>query len=80
MNISQPVRFGIVGAGAISHSYAQAFESCAIAQVMGVADTNVSAASALADRLKCKSYSSFGLMADEADLCLLYTSPSPRDS
>jgi predicted dehydrogenase len=78
MNISQPVRFGIVGAGAISQAYAQSFETCSIAQVVGVADTNVSAANALADRLKCKSYSSFGLMANEADLdaVLICTPPS----
>jgi len=78
MNSSEPVRFGVVGAGAISQAYALAFESCSIAQVMGVADSNLPAANALADRLKCKSYSSYSQMADEAqpDAVLICTPPS----
>ena len=32
-------RFGIVGAGAISQGYAQAFQACDECEVVGVADT-----------------------------------------
>jgi len=74
----QPVRFGLVGAGAISHSYAQAFETCKIAQVVGVADTNSQAASALADKLKCPSYTSYTELAKDASLeaVLICTPPN----
>jgi predicted dehydrogenase len=77
MSIS-PVRFGLVGAGAISQSYALAFESCAIAQVVAVSDTNLAAAQELAHKLKCKSYASHDTMAREAqlDAVLICTPPS----
>jgi predicted dehydrogenase len=65
---NQPIRFGIVGAGAIAQSYALAFESCQSAKVVAVADTRSSAAAALAQELKCKSYGSHSAMAQEAGL------------
>ncbi|HEX4802969.1 MAG TPA: Gfo/Idh/MocA family oxidoreductase, partial [Myxococcaceae bacterium] len=78
MNSSRAVRFGIIGAGAISQAYAQAFESCSIAQVTGVADVDVAVAAALATRLKCPSYRSHQSMAKEAELdaVLICTPPS----
>lgn len=65
---NQVVRFGIVGAGTIAQSYAFAFESCQCAQVVAVADTNLAAAAALAEQLKCRSYGSHSVMAREAEL------------
>jgi len=65
---NQPVRFGLVGAGAISQSYALAFESCSIAKVAAVSDTNLTAAQELAQKLKCGAYSSHSMMAHESEL------------
>ncbi len=72
------VRFGIVGAGAIAQSYALAFESCSMAQVAAVVDARPDAAAALAERLKCKSFTSHSEMAEksELDAVLICTPPN----
>ncbi|OLE44502.1 MAG: oxidoreductase [Cyanobacteria bacterium 13_1_40CM_2_61_4] len=72
------VRFGIVGAGAIAQSYALAFESCSMAQVAAGVDARSDAAAALAERLKCKSFTSHSEMAkkSELDAVLICTPPN----
>jgi predicted dehydrogenase len=55
----------MVGAGAISQSYAQAFETCETAQLVAVADTRPEAAKALAQGFNCPSYDSYQLMKDK---------------
>ncbi len=57
--MSDKVRFAMVGAGAISQSYAQAFESCQSAQLVAVADVRPEAAKALAQGFSCPSYDSY---------------------
>lgn len=71
-------RFGIVGAGAISQGYAQAFQSCDEAEVVGIADTRAEAARSLAEVLGCKAFASHQTMADacELDAVLVCTPPS----
>jgi predicted dehydrogenase len=59
------VRFAMVGAGAISQSYAQAFENCETAQLVAVADTRIEAAKALAQGFNCPSYESHLVMAEK---------------
>ncbi len=63
--MSTKVRFAMVGAGAISQSYAQAFETCDAAQLVAVADTRPDAAKALAQGFNCPSYDSYQLMKDK---------------
>ena len=74
----KPVRFGIVGAGAIAQSYALAFESCPLAEVVAVSDLRQDAASSLAAKLKCPSFPSYSDMADGAkmDAVLITTPPN----
>jgi predicted dehydrogenase len=71
-------RFGIVGAGAIAQAYALAFESSALAEVVAVADSRPEASSALAARLKCRSFPSHSAMIAETslDAVLICTPPS----
>jgi predicted dehydrogenase len=76
-------RFGIIGAGAISQAYAQAFQSIALqtyheAKVVGVADVRKEAADSLAEVLNCKSFDSYAAMSDacEPDAVLVCTPPS----
>ena len=73
-----PVRFGLVGAGAIAQSYALAFDSCSLARVVAVADARPQAAAALAQRLKCKPFSAYYEMAGQAELdaVLICTPPN----
>ena len=75
---SKPIRFGIVGAGAISQGYGQAFQTCDEATVVGVADTRPEAARSLAEVLDCPAFTSHGEMADQAapDAVLVCTPPA----
>jgi predicted dehydrogenase len=62
------LRFGIVGAGGIAQSYAQAFEQCASGRIVAVADVRAEAARALAERLGGQSYDSYQAMARKTRL------------
>lgn len=70
-------KFGLVGAGAIAQAYAQAFETCETAEMIGVADVRSEAAQALAERLGCPSYDSYQAMDDssEIDAVIICTPP-----
>jgi predicted dehydrogenase len=71
------VRFAMVGAGAISQSYAQAFENCETATLVAVADTRLEAAKALAQGFNCPSYESYQTMkeAEKFDAVIVCTPP-----
>jgi len=71
-------RFAIIGAGAISQGYAQAFQTCQEARVVGVADVRGHAARSLAEVLDCSAYESHSALFDdcEVDAALVCTPPS----
>jgi predicted dehydrogenase len=64
----QTIKFGLVGTGGIAQAYVQAFEACEMAQLVAVADVRPEAAQAMAERLKCQSFTSHQAMADGAEL------------
>lgn len=66
--MQEKVRFGLVGAGGIAQAYAQAFEVSDAAQLVAVADTRQEAATAMAERMKCRSFASHQTMAEEVEL------------
>jgi predicted dehydrogenase len=72
------IRFGIVGAGAISQGYGQAFRGCDEAEAVAVADTRLDAAKSLGEVLGCPAFASHKAMADasELDAVLVCTPPS----
>jgi predicted dehydrogenase len=72
------IRFGIVGAGAISQGYGQAFQGCGEASVVAIADTRLEAAKSLGEVLGCPAFASHQTMADAAELdaVLVCTPPS----
>jgi predicted dehydrogenase len=76
-HMSDKLRFALVGAGAISQSYASAFEACEAAQLVAVADTRPDAAKALAQKFGCPSYESHQAMAgaEKFDAVVLCTPP-----
>jgi predicted dehydrogenase len=65
---SPVVRFGMVGAGSIAQSYAQAFATCEEARLVAVADVRAEAAQALAEGCGSTSYDSYESMAAEAEI------------
>ena len=87
MNLRQTpqMRFGLVGAGDIAQTYVQAFESCAQAELVAVADIRFDAARALAERAGCpeQCYTSYQDMAqhigpngsDSLDAVIVCTPP-----
>jgi predicted dehydrogenase len=62
------IRFGMVGAGAIAQAYAQAFQECEAARLVGVADLRLEAAEAIAETLDCRGFSSYETMAEAGPL------------
>ena len=69
--------FGLIGTGAIAQTYAPAFEQCETARVVGVADTRMEAAGALAERLKCPAFGSYRALGDgvKLDAVVIATPP-----
>lgn len=63
----EPVRLGLVGAGAIAQTYVNAIEGCDEARLVGVADSRVEAASAIAERFGCPSYPSYQALAADRE-------------
>ncbi len=63
-----PVRFGIVGAGAIAQAYAQAFGQSDQVELCAAADSRIEAAEAMAEANDCAAFSSASAMIDEMDL------------
>jgi predicted dehydrogenase len=62
------LKFGLVGAGGIAQSYAQAFDQCAGAKLVAVADTRPEAAKAMGEASNCPSFESHEAMAKAAKL------------
>jgi predicted dehydrogenase len=62
-----PLRFGLIGAGAISQSYAQALNGSRQAKVVAVADVRIDAAHALAEQLGCDHYENHEALLERVD-------------
>jgi predicted dehydrogenase len=77
-NTQAPVRFGLVGAGAIAQAYAQAFSQTTAAKLVAVADSRREAAEKMADAAQCQAFTDAESMADavELDAVLVCTPPS----
>ena len=76
--MAKPMTFALVGAGAISQSYAQALRGCEMAQIVAVADVREQAAQALAEDLGCASYDSHEKLAaaGEVEAAIVCTPPA----
>ena len=72
------VRLGIIGAGAIAQSYIRALEACPIARLTAIVDVRRDVARAVAESVQCQSYESHLELAqrDECDAVIVCTPPS----
>ena len=81
--MSEPLKFGIIGAGAISQAYALAFNgSFPHGKVVGVADPRAEAASALAERLGGEPYADHVALVDavDPDAVIVCTPPTTHEA
>lgn len=73
----EKLKFGLVGAGGIAQSYAQAFEQSTLARLVGVADVRLDAAQAMAERLGGQSFATYQQLAESLalDAVIICTPP-----
>jgi predicted dehydrogenase len=73
-----PVRFALIGAGAIGQTYAQAFFGSELARLAAIVDVRGSAAAALAEAAHCRAYSDLAAMvaAEGPDAAVVCTPPA----
>ncbi|MEM8944883.1 MAG: Gfo/Idh/MocA family oxidoreductase [Planctomycetota bacterium] len=78
MSDSEPMRFGIIGAGGIAQAYAQAFGQSDQAKLCAVADTRIESAEAMAEANDCAAFSSAEAMVGEMDFDAVVVSTPPN--
>jgi predicted dehydrogenase len=73
----EKLKFGLVGAGGIAQSYAQAFAQSQVARLVGVADVRLEAAQAMAEHLGGQSFATYQQLAEslELDAVIICTPP-----
>lgn len=76
--MTEPLKLGLVGAGAIAQSYTKALEDSESARLVGIADTRAEAAAAAAETMNCESYTSHEDLVDKAacEAVIVCTPPS----
>jgi predicted dehydrogenase len=72
------LKFGLVGAGGIAQTYAQAFQTAECCELVAVADTRPEAAAALAESVGAKTYASYKELAEneQIDAVIIATPPA----
>lgn len=72
------LKFGLIGAGAIAQAYAAVLANSDLIEVAGVADTRPESAKAMAETLRCRSFTSHEELAGSVDLdaVIVCTPPS----
>ncbi len=76
--VREPVKFGLIGAGRIAQTYAEAFQETELAKLVAIADVRKEAASVLAEPLRIAACSSSEelLATQEIDAVVIATPPS----
>ncbi|MBX3433387.1 MAG: Gfo/Idh/MocA family oxidoreductase [Pirellulales bacterium] len=74
----RPLRFGLVGAGAIAQAYVEAFKRSERAELAAIADCRLAAAEALAETAECAAFGNIASMLAEMqlDAALVCTPPA----
>ncbi len=67
MKQDDKMRFGLIGAGAIAHTYGQAFARSGLAKLVGVADTRFESARTFAEGAECQAFDCYRAMIERAE-------------
>jgi predicted dehydrogenase len=78
--MAEPVRFALVGAGGIAQTYAAAFEGCADARLVAVADIRGEAARSVAECFGCAHFDSYRALAAQGPACDAVVVCTPPDT
>jgi predicted dehydrogenase len=81
-SIVKPLRFAMIGAGAIARAYEAAFATMNSAKMVAVCDVDSEAADAYAKRVGCTAYTSLQTLLDEAevDAAIVCTPPASHEA
>lgn len=76
--MAEPLRFGLIGAGGIAHTYVQAFPEIKEGRIVAVADVRPEVASSVAEAMHCAARSSHREMLDKdkIDAAIVCTPPA----
>ncbi len=77
---SPPIRFGLIGAGAIAQTYAQVFTEWNGGELAGVVDIRTEAARSLGGAMKCPAYTDYAdLLKSDIDAVIVCTPPNTHE-
>ena len=78
------IRVGVVGIGYLGRIHAKIYHEMDNVELIMLADTKLDSIQEIAQEYNCQTTTNYLEMVDKVDavsiVCLLYTSPSPRDS
>ena len=82
VGIMKPIRFAVIGAGAIARAYETAFQSMESGVIAAVCDVDASAAEAFAQRAECQAFSSIRALVAQADFdaAIVCTPPASHEA
>ena len=72
-----PVKVGVIGIGNMGWHHARVLSLLRDADLVGVADPDAERGKLATEQFGCRWFADYNAMLSE--VCLLYTSPSPRD-
>ncbi len=80
--MSEPLRFAVLGAGAISQTWGQAFLGSSSGELVAVADVRREAAEAFAERFRCRAFGHHEALLREAqpDVMVICTPPATHEA
>ena len=79
---SSPVKVGVIGIGNMGWHHARVLSLLKDANLIGVADPNEERGKLAIEQFQCEWFKDYKDLIPKVDaicICLLYTSPSPRD-
>ena len=77
------IRWGIIGPGSIAHNFADALKQSYSGELLAIASRTSSRLEEFGNKYNINEefrFNDYDQLLDDENICLLYTSPSPRDA